>query len=1236
MLGLKLRVCQMQERTARNLVSWVLLIVLALAGGVGTQPAAAQGRATPGEEAEFLAAVERWRSTDDSEVEIEALQHVLALEPKLQRWPLKKERRVWKAEIFGALGDSYWNRRLGFRSENLEAARTAYLTALTLASREAMPEQWAQIQHDLGDVLSERIAGSRTENQEAAIAAYNAALAARNRDTAPEAWASTQRRLAKVYEGRLLGSRAENLEAAIAANTGALSVLTRERQPSDWAQAQHHLASLYMDRIVGSRAENLEKAIEGLEAALTVRTKEAMLQEWVSTQNGLGNAYRERIIGARRTNLETSRRAFEAALGAMVKDTDPRTWAILQHNLARTIEDRIDGVRSQNLESAIKAYEAALTVLPRDREPLLWAQVLDSMARSYRLRAQGFKAENFEEALKAIQSALTVLTREGHPVEWAQTQNSLGATLLERVRGSRTDNIEAAIAAFERALTVRTREDMPLDWARSQHGRAIAYFLRTRGSRADNLETALGAYKAALTVRTREALPGEHANSQNGIGEVYRLRERGAKSSNQETALHAFTASIAAGTQAGDLRAVANAQHNLANLYLDRLAGDKAENIDLAIRFYEAALAERTRENSPSDWAATMTDLGQALVERMRGSRGENLARAVEYYQAALTIRTIDTAPRETLTSARLLGSALLAQGNALAAAAAYADARKAFLLAFGMGLEETEARAVLDEAGMMFSEAAFAAIENGDLAGALEILNEGRARLLAGSLSREAVTLGPEKRARMSRITETLRAARRAADATPQQTGAWTRVAELTKELGDVIGEAARDGPTAIEKAEAVVSQGGALAIPFVTRHGGRILIYSAHDGRLSVAAAPMLTVQSVVEIYGGPDFPNQMRGWLGSYEIQLGSREEIEQRIPEWHRAVESIGEALWQLVGGPLVTALDAAGVKQGAQLVLMPAGHISLLPLALSQATPDAPRLMDNYVLSMAPSLDVLVAAKARAAASDPPSLAAIANPTGDLPFTETETALVSAYFPAAARVSLDKSNAEPEQVLMALQGKNYWHFASHGTFDWVDGTKSSLVMKDSKPLTVQRIIEEQGRLKRPRLVVLSACETGLFTVSRNPDEFLGLPAAFLQIGAGGVLGTLWQVDDMATAFLVSRFYELHLGQGLAPPAALKSAQVWLRSATIADLLAYARAAGARAQLSPDQIESLAVTLITGNRGRAQPRFIASWNAVQKIVRASSEKAGHTSGEDVRRKTRPFEHPVFWGAFTYTGL
>ena len=72
----------------------------------------------------------------------------------------------------------------------------------------------------------------------------------------------------------------------------------------------------------------------------------------------------------------------------------------------------------------------------------------------------------------------------------------------------------------------------------------------------------------------------------------------------------------------------------------------------------------------------------------------------------------------------------------------------------------------------------------------------------------------------------------------------------------------------------------------------------------------------------------------------------------------------------------------------------------------------------------------------------------------------------------------------------------------------------------------------------RLVVLSACETGLGKLSRG-DELVGLQRAFLYAGTPAVVTTLWKVDDRASFMLMRTFYEGLQGKG--PTEALRAAQ-----------------------------------------------------------------------------------------------
>ena len=63
------------------------------------------------------------------------------------------------------------------------------------------------------------------------------------------------------------------------------------------------------------------------------------------------------------------------------------------------------------------------------------------------------------------------------------------------------------------------------------------------------------------------------------------------------------------------------------------------------------------------------------------------------------------------------------------------ASAREAFLLLFGQGLDEVEARDLIAEAGPLFAEAAYVAAQIGDRERALGLLSEGKARLMAVAL---------------------------------------------------------------------------------------------------------------------------------------------------------------------------------------------------------------------------------------------------------------------------------------------------------------------------------------------------------------------------------------------------------------------------------------------------------------------------------------------------------------------
>src|SRR5439155_24338046 len=79
------------------------------------------------------------------------------------------------------------------------------------------------------------------------------------------------------------------------------------------------------------------------------------------------------------------------------------------------------------------------------------------------------------------------------------------------------------------------------------------------------------------------------------------------------------------------------------------------------------------------------------------------------------------------------------------------------------------------------------------------------------------------------------------------------------------------------------------------------------------------------------------------------------------------------------------------------------------------------------------------------------------------------------------------------------------------------------------------------LENLRLCVLSACETGLGELTEG-EGVVGLQRAFHVAGCPNVIGSLWKVNDAATAGLVAKFYHELRANKKPPIEALREAQL----------------------------------------------------------------------------------------------
>jgi CHAT domain-containing protein/Flp pilus assembly protein TadD len=167
----------------------------------------------------------------------------------------------------------------------------------------------------------------------------------------------------------------------------------------------------------------------------------------------------------------------------------------------------------------------------------------------------------------------------------------------------------------------------------------------------------------------------------------------------------------------------------------------------------------------------------------------------------------------------------------------------------------------------------------------------------------------------------------------------------------------------------------------------------------------------------------------------------------------------------------------------------------------------------------------------------------------LPFSREEASAIASLVPAAdALVATDFSASRAIVLGGALSGYGVVHFATHGVFDArspaLSGLVLSLVSQSGQPQDgFVRLNDIYNMRLDADLVVLSACQTALGTEIRG-EGLVGLARAFMYAGAPRVVASLWQVNDLATAELMKRFYRGLLVERLRPAAALRAAQLAL--------------------------------------------------------------------------------------------
>nr|WP_230458554.1 CHAT domain-containing tetratricopeptide repeat protein [Microcystis aeruginosa] len=1119
------------------------------------------------------------------------------------------------------LGSACSYRIRGERADNLELAIAAYNLSLEVYTREAFPEEWARTQNNLAIAYRNRIRGERADNLELAIAAYNLSLEVYTRDAFPEAWAGTQNNLGIAYNTRIRGERSENLELAIAALNLSLEVSLRDSFPEQWANRQNNLGNAYINRIRGERSENLELAIAALNLSLEVYTREAFPEEWARSQNNLGEAYRNRIREERSENLELAIAAYNLSLEVYTREAFPEQWAMTQNNLGLAYSLRIRGERSENLELAIAAYNLSLEVYTCDSFPYEWAATQNNLGIAYGDRIRGERADNLELAIAALNLSLEVYTREAFPEYWARSLNNLGIAYRHRIRGERAENLELAIAALNLSLEVYTREAFPEQWAMTQNNLVMAYINRIRREKADNLELAIAASNLSLEVYTREAFPEYWARSLNNLGIAYGNRIRGKRSENLELAIAALNLSLEVYTREAFPEQWAMTQNNLGNAYGDRIRGERADNLELAIAALNLSLEVYTREAFPEEWAMTQNNLGNAYGDRIRGERADNPELAIAAYNQSLEVSTPTAFPIDCLRTGRNLGDTANLIEDWKTAIKGYNLAIEAVENTRLEALNPQRQQEILSEAMDVYHGIVQSYLNLNQKDRALEYVERSKTRYLVQLLTERDIY--PKGNIPQTIINE-LDRLRRAIIGEEQQLA----IQEQTRNRGVILTPDQQKQPilndyTHLNKLKQELKQ-------FIDREITKIdedfiLTQTVKpipfQDILSLTDAETCLLQWYITSEKILAFVVSADGNINLWESSEDDRNKLTDLInnylqlyysqnghQEWINQLSDLLQTFSDTLHINDILALIPNTCKR---LIIIPYLFLHILPL---HALPinDNQILQDKYDVQYAPSCQLFKITQQRQL-NDLNSLFAIQNPQNNLLFTDLEVEIIKNLFVQSDILAKQNATEIAIKTHQNFPLANCIHFSCHGTFNPNKPLESALI------LTKEKTDQEDGYLrlgeifelnfKNCRLVMLSACETGLIDLNSISDEYIGLPSGFLFAGSPSVVSSLWKVGELSTAFLLIKFYETlpKNPQKGEIAVSLKNAQKWLQTLTLDQFEQELE----RFQLQLDKI-------INQLGGGKRPIFNESLKQI------------------CQRQPYPFKNPYYWAGFIATGF
>ncbi len=797
--------------------------------------------------------------------------------------------------------------------------------------------------------------------------------------------------------------------------------------------------------------------------------------------------------------------------------------------------------RSASYPNSFATYERALVEVRAARERRLEARTLWGMAQVRKNQGR------YAEALKLNVEARTLY------VAVADSGGEMRAWLLEGALLDLTGEHRVALESYERARVLTKEGERNYAMVFGEMG--ISYKNLGEYARAREM------YEAAIREHRRIGWKYGEAMSLGALGTL------SATLGDYDAGVRQIEEALAILREVGDARGQTYALGSLGDVWWAREEGKRAAEA------WQQQLEVARKLDMRQPQALALAGLGEVALA------AGDFGHARDYFRRALEIERADSGSREANLLVALANTEwrasnpraaaeFAAEALVLAQAAENPEAQWQARLALGRAASDPQQALAHLRAGVdVVSSVRGRLLTDSGKVGYLDIRQQLFHELVA-TLTRESRTLEALEVAEAARgraFSDLLAARSRGAGADRS-----TAIAQLRDEearLRAQAGSAAREPELRAELArtraatearidsrlEALRGQHHELASLVVAEPVSAAEI-TATSERLRATIVEYLVTRERLYIWVvSPGAPPH------STSVALDSR-RLRDTVRELHRAFNGLDaqalrnpapvrKLLRELHGWVIEPIASRLPRGSGDLVLLIPHDALFMVPFGALEDS-NGRSLLASHTLASAPSIATLrytAQKKRQASGLGGARLLALADPTvpqdaamEPLPGARDEVRQISQRFDADRRLALEGVEASEKNAKTLSGGQTVLHFAVHGLVRDDRPWDSALVLAPGNGEDGWLRVSELFDLRLDAdLVVLSGCSTGAGKLSG--DGILGLGRAFIYAGTPTVVVSQWDVSDVATAFLMQRFYaELHAGRTKAQ--ALRIAQL----------------------------------------------------------------------------------------------